>query len=159
MSSGYTTHLHRMDTCSRQQHAPFFSGFLQAVEFTVPSPRAYDWQVHLNLDDLAIDSHYAPSMVRICIKQSKTDPFRQGIGVYLGATGLPLCPVQALRQYLASSVSAPGPLFIQSSRTPLTLKYMVDQLHQALLMAGIDATSYNCQFSHWCSNHSSRTGS
>ena len=64
-----------------------FFGFLRAGEFTVSSPGAYDRQVHLNLDDLAIDSHSAPSMVRIHIKQSKTDPFRQGTDVYLGATG------------------------------------------------------------------------
>ena len=73
-----------------------FFGFLRAGEFTVPSPGSYDKQVHLNLDDLAIDSHSTPSMVRIHIKQSKTDPFRQGTDVYLGATGTPLCPVQAL---------------------------------------------------------------
>lgn len=77
-----------------------FFRFLRAGEFTVPTPGAYDRQVHLKLDDLAMDSRTAPSMVRVHIKQIKTDPFRQGAEVYLGATGSLLCPVQALWKYL-----------------------------------------------------------
>ena len=126
----------------------FFFGFMRAGEFTVPSLGAYDQQTHLSLEDLAIDSHSASSMVRIHIKRSKTDPFRQGTDVYLGATGSPLCPVQALWQYLALRGPTPGPLFIQSSGTPLSRKFLVDQLHQALLMAGIDASSYNSHSFH-----------
>ena len=34
-----------------------FFGFLRAGEFTVPSKQAYEPEVHLNLADLAIDSH------------------------------------------------------------------------------------------------------
>lgn len=66
----------------------------------MPSQQAYDPEVHLNLADLAIDSHEAPSLIRILIKQSKTDPFRQGVEVFLGATKADICPVQALIQYL-----------------------------------------------------------
>ena len=43
------------------------------------APQAYDPDVHLNLSDLALDSHTNPSVVQLRIKQSKTDPFRQGI--------------------------------------------------------------------------------
>ena len=120
-----------------------FFGFLRAGEFTVPTPGAYDNQVHLNLDDLAIDSRTAPSMVRVHIKQSKTDPFRQGTEVYLGATGSSLCPVQALWQYLAVRGPAPGPLFIQASGVPLTRSLLVKRLQEALESAGIDASAYN----------------
>lgn len=73
-----------------------FFGFLRAGEFTVPSPSSYDHQVHLNLDDVAFDSHSRPSMVRLRIKQSKTDPFRQGVDVYLGTTNSAICPIQPL---------------------------------------------------------------
>lgn len=55
-----------------------FFGFLRAGEFTVPSPRSYDASVHLSLSDLAVDSHTTPSMIRLRIKQSKTDPCRRG---------------------------------------------------------------------------------
>ena len=117
-----------------------FFGFLHGGKFTVPTPGAYDNQVHLNLDDLAIDSLTAPSMVRVHIKQSKTDPFRQGTKVYLGAMGSSICPVQALWQYLAVRGPAPGLLFIQASGIPYLL---VNQLQEALESAGIDASAYN----------------
>ena len=87
-----------------------FFGFLRAGEFTVQSQQAYDPEVHLNLADLAIDSHEAPSLIRILIKQSKTDPFRQGVEVFLGATKTDICPVQALIQYLGIRNSMPGAL-------------------------------------------------
>ena len=44
-----------------------FFAFLRVGEFTVSSSRAYDPYVHLNLSDLAIDSHSAPAMIRIRI--------------------------------------------------------------------------------------------
>ena len=37
-------------------------GLLRAGEFTVPSPEAYDPEVHLNLGDLALDSHTHPTL-------------------------------------------------------------------------------------------------
>ena len=43
-------------------------GFLRAGEFTVPSSTAYDPEVHLNLSDIAIDSHKTSSMIRLLIK-------------------------------------------------------------------------------------------
>ena len=39
-----------------------FFGFLRAGEFTVPSPATYDPEVHLNLADLALDSHSNPTV-------------------------------------------------------------------------------------------------
>jgi hypothetical protein len=39
-----------------------FFGFLRAGEFTVPSPETYDPEVHLNLADLALDSHTHPTL-------------------------------------------------------------------------------------------------
>ena len=56
-----------------------FSGFLRVGEFIVPSKQAYDPEVHLNLANLAIDSHDYPSLICLLIKQSKTDPFWEGV--------------------------------------------------------------------------------
>lgn len=89
-----------------------FFGFLRAGEFTVPSPEAYDPDVHLNLSDLAVDSHCNPLLVQLRIKQSKTDPFRKGIDIFLGSTGMDICPVQAIIQYLCIRNPDPGPLFM-----------------------------------------------
>ena len=94
-----------------------FFGFLRAGEFTVPSPSAYDPEVHLNLADIAIDSHTAPSLVCLRIKQSKTDPFREGVET--------------------------GPLFIFKDGTPLTRSALVSHLQAALQKAGFVHTDYN----------------
>ena len=75
-----------------------FFGFLRMGEFTVPSTGAYDKETHLNLDDLAIDSHSNPSLIRVRIKQSKTNPFCKGTDIYIVATGATICPVRALWQ-------------------------------------------------------------
>ena len=82
-----------------------FFGFLRAGEFTIASGNAsgnaYDPHVHLSLADLSIDSHSAPTMISLKIKQSKTDPFRQGVDVFLGATQADICPVKAMVDYIA----------------------------------------------------------
>ena len=120
-----------------------FFGFLRAGEFTVPSPEAYDPEVHLNLGDLALDSHTHPTLVRLKIKQSKTDPFRQGVDVFLGRTDTPLCPVEALIQYLGVRSPTPGPLFVLSTGSPLSRSHLVANLHTALRQAGLDESRYN----------------
>ena len=48
------------------------------------------------------------------IKQSKTDPFWQGIDLFMGRMGNDLFPVAALLAYLADrgAKKGPGPLFM-----------------------------------------------
>ena len=46
-----------------------FFGFLRAGEFTTPSGNSYDPQVRLSLADVALDSHTAPTMISLRIKQ------------------------------------------------------------------------------------------
>lgn len=79
-----------------------FFAFLRMGELTVPSDSGYDPMVHLNKRDIAVDHPIMPKMVRITIKQSKTDPFRKGIDLYLGRAESSLCPVKALLNYLAA---------------------------------------------------------
>lgn len=43
----------------------------------------FDSETHLSLADVAVHSKLAPTIVQIIIKQSKTDPFRQGVQLYL----------------------------------------------------------------------------
>lgn len=77
-----------------------FFGFLRSGEVTVPSMREYDPEGHLSEGDVALDSQKNPSIVRVNIKASKTDPFRRGVYVFLGRTGNELCPVEAVAAYL-----------------------------------------------------------
>ena len=120
-----------------------FSGFLRAGEFTVHSPQAYDLEANLSLGDLVLDNHENPSLSHLHIKQSKTDPFRQGVHIYLGATGADVCPVHALIQYIAVRTSEPGPLFQFSSGKPLTRATLVSHLHAALQEAHVEFKHYN----------------
>ena len=69
-----------------------FFGFLRCSEFTVPSLQELDPEVYLT-KDIAIDRIVELSVVRVMIKQSTTDPFRQGINLFFGTTEHTVCPV------------------------------------------------------------------
>ena len=57
-----------------------FLGFLRAEEFTLTAGH-FDPSSALTVQDVSVDQHANPSMVRLHLKQSKTDPFRHGVGV------------------------------------------------------------------------------
>ena len=63
-----------------------FFGFLHLGEITIPDLSSYDPSVHLNFSDIAADNPHSPSIMQIRMKASKTDPFRQGVDVYIGKT-------------------------------------------------------------------------
>ena len=94
--------------------------------------------MHLSLGDIAIDSHTAPKVVRINIKQSKTDPFRKGIQLFLGTTDHVICPVKAILPYLALRGSKLGPLFMTDNNIPLTR-----QSFSTFFSAILEATKLN----------------
>ena len=118
-----------------------FFGFLRAGEFTSPTS-SYDPAVHLSLSDIAVDSHSHPTLVRLRIKQSKTDPFRQGTDVFLGATGQDICPLRAMANFLAIRSPAPDPLFVFGSGSPLSREILVSRVQSALAEAGLKHTAY-----------------
>ena len=120
-----------------------FFGFLRCSEFTVPSLQRYDPEAHLSLDDVAIDSTSTPSLLKLTIKQSKTDPFSKGVDLYLGRTDTDVCPVQAMLPYLSIRGSRPGALFMTAGGKPLTRQYLVSSLSAILLKARLDDSSYN----------------
>ena len=97
-----------------------FCGFLRVSEFTVPTQGDYDESTHLSLKDISVDSCSNPRLIKVHIKQLKTDPFRQGVDIFLGATDSPICPVAGILPYLAVRGSQPGPLFITNDGKNLT---------------------------------------
>lgn len=127
-----------------------FFGFLRAGEFTVVAENAVDLSVCLTPADVAIDCHTNPKIMKVRIKASKTDPYRQGVDIYLGRTQKDLCPLVAMLAYLAVRGSQMGPLFTFKDGKPLTRQKLVLQLRQALKAVGIDDTKY--------SGHSFRIG-
>jgi len=74
---------------------------------TVPNDREFDPSVHLTKKDLALDNQREPQTLRA----HKTDPFRQGIFLFVGRTGKDLCPVSAILAYLVVRGNSNGPLF------------------------------------------------
>ena len=127
-----------------------FLGFLRSGEITVPSLQAYDSDGHLSVGDVALDSLSAPSVCQVHIKASKTDPFRKGVLVYLGASGDRLCPVAALAAYLVVRGQSPGPFFRFASGVPLSREVLVTRVRAALRPSGVDMSQY--------SGHSFRIG-
>ena len=82
-------------------------------------------------------------MIQVTIKQSKTDPFRQGCKLCLGKTGANICPISAILPYLATRGSCQGPLFILDDGIYLTRQLFASQLSAVLEQAGIDSKGYN----------------
>ena len=117
-----------------------FFGFLRAGEFTVD--KKFDPAANLSCNDINIDSHTHPSLIRVRIKRSKTDQFGSGAYIFLSRTSADLCPVTALLSYLSVRPTNPGPLFIYQDGSCLSKVKLVQALNQALLSVGIDPTFY-----------------
>ena len=120
-----------------------FFGFMRCGEFTSPSHSAYDPTVHLSFSDVAVDSRTCPTFIRLTIKQSKTDRFRQGRFIYLGKTNCEVCPVEAILQYLSVRGATPGPLFLSDDRKPLTRVAFCSEVSSLLEELGLTALHYN----------------
>ena len=86
-----------------------FFGFLRV---TVPSQYGYDQDCHLSLTDVTIDNRCSPTVIQLHIKQSKTDPFREGTSIFLSKSHKDICPVCAIVQYLIMRGQQKGPLFL-----------------------------------------------
>ncbi|XP_065915627.1 uncharacterized protein [Dysidea avara] len=106
-------------------------GFLRVSEFTIPLEGSYDTSRHLSLQDVTVDNRAEPRLLQLILKQSKTDPFKQGAQVY----------IHSLHDYLSSQSSAilpgkrsshPGPLFITKEGKGWT-NSMFCAAHQSLM--------------------------
>ena len=85
--------------------------------------------------------------MRVKIKASKTDTFRQGVDLVIGKTDNKLCPIAAMLAYLAKRGNAKGMLFHYEGKRLLTSEVSV---REALSAAGVDPKPY--------SGHSFRIG-
>ena len=127
-----------------------FFGFLRVSEFTIPSHNGYDPSLHLSLQDISIDHRDNPNVLRIHVKQSKTDPFRQGVQIYLGATNTNVCPILGILPYLALRRTQPGPLFLTENGQGLTRQIFCTALNSVL-----SELQDNC---NWYNSHSFHIG-
>ena len=116
-----------------------FFGFLRSGEVVCPTEFSFDPQAHLAFSDVAVDDRATPSALRVQSKESKTDPFRQGVSVHIGSTGEALFPVTALLRYMAARCGDSGPLFTWADGRFLTRKTFVAGVRAALTSAGYPA--------------------
>ena len=89
--------------------ATCFFGFLRKGEAVVPPGASFDSSIHLSVGDVSVDSRSATTYVAVNIKASKTDPFQQGMTIYLGRTHNRMCPVAATLNYLVTRGTSKGP--------------------------------------------------
>ena len=127
-----------------------FFGFFRAGEITAPSDKAFDPKDHLAFGDIAVDCTSNPSIIRIRLKRSKTDPFRRGMDVFVGRTHNVLCPVSAMLAFLAVRGGRAGALFRFQDGRVLTRDRFVGHVREALSKAEVDARNY--------AGHSFRSG-
>ena len=113
-----------------------FFGFLLAGEFTCDSRESYSPRM-LSPGDVHVDSRESPKVVSVQLHQTKTDPFRTGVTVFLGRTGHRICPVSALLAYLVLRGTTPGPLFQFQDGSTLSKGRLLFHLHQTLQARGV----------------------
>ena len=116
----------------------------------MPSTKDYDPEYQLSEGDVALDNLLSPTVVRLQIKGSKTDPFKKGVSIHVGKTESSLYPVVALTAYLITRGRSPGPFFIFRSGVPLSRECLARKVRQALSPSGVDVSLY--------SGHSFRIG-
>ena len=75
-------------------------------------------------------------------KASKTDPFRQGVSLYIGTTNSQLCPVAAVIGFIGERGSISGSLFTWSNGHYFTHDRFVLEVRKALSAVGIKAEDY-----------------
>ena len=127
-----------------------FFGFLRCSEFTIPSPSEFEPATHLSIKDMAIDDKTS-SLIRVTIKQSKTDPFHKGVHLFLGRTDYPI--------YLTACGNTAGQLFITEEGCLLTREHFSNKLSRVLQAAGCRLTSRPIQYSqflYWCCHFSKK---
>ena len=120
-----------------------FFGFLRLGEVTVPREEGFDAAVHLAWEDVRVESYSNTRLVTVRIKASKTDPYRQGVMVYMGRAGEELCPVAVVLGYMYSVVHAWPILQIQGWHgRVLTRERFVNVTRRALVTAGFNSAQY-----------------
>ena len=114
-----------------------FFGFLRCGEFTTSSG-SFAPSTDLSLDDVQVDRTINPTVLLLRIKASKTDQFRKGHTVRIGATGAKICPIRALMSFLHLRGSGPGPLLRHETGEALSRQTFLSWLQSSLALLGIE---------------------
>ena len=88
---------------------------------------------------MAVDNQADPRMLRIHLKQSKTDQFGRGADITVGKTGTDLCPLAAVLAYIATRGAQAGPFFLDIRGRPITKTHFVGKLRKTISAIGLPA--------------------
>ena len=103
------------------------------------SPTKYDASSHLSFEDVAVDSHSSPSLVKIHLKTSagtKRDRYIRW------ENRRHYVPFGSLASLFGCQRCLPGPLFQLQDRKPLTKDYFIQKFRAALTDIGLEASQY-----------------
>ena len=99
-----------------------------------------------------------PTLLRVRLKASKTDPFRKGCFIHIGRGNSPLCAVQSLIAYLNVQGKGAGLLFLFQDGRPLSRAALTDWLRRILSAAGIPGTFSSHSFCIGAATVAARNG-
>ena len=119
-----------------------FFGFFRLGELLPESAPTGQSPNPLLWGDVAINNHSCPSMVQIHLRRSKCDQFGAGVDIIVGRTGLVLCPVAAVVDYVRVRGDRAGPFFIRSDGSAVTKPWFISQLRSILTAIGLPQQQY-----------------
>ena len=124
---------------------------MHSGELGVGNDGTFDPSRDLTANNISVDDIHNPQLLKICLKHSKTDPFREGTDIVVARTHDDLCPVTAMLAWIVLRTRPrDDPFFYFQSGAPLTRSIFVTHFKSALSIAGIDLAGY--------SGHSFRIG-
>lgn len=119
-----------------------FFGFLRCAEFTCGD--IFDPDYNLCVSDISLNEE--PALLKL--KQSKTDPFRQGVFIKLFCTGTAICPRCQLINYLSIRnhyvpiKTHKDPLFVLSDGSALSRSTFLKMFKQTFQVANLPLDNY-----------------
>ena len=117
-----------------------FFGILLASEYLSDAPHSSHHDSPLLTSDIRISTD--PSHMKVSIRKSKTDPFRQGCTITIWATHTAICPIQAMERFLSRYLYTQGPLFRLSNGSLLSRQRLSGYLQAALPSLNLNTHSF-----------------
>ena len=113
-----------------------FFGFLRCSEFMTPSVSNCDKDQTLVNSDLTTDDN----RYWLHINAAKMDPFDLGVNLFLRQTHHSVCPLEALKNYLARPTESDLPQFARADGSFLTPQRLTSMLRSLLYKLGTTKT-------------------
>ena len=120
-----------------------FFEFMRVREFTIPAEGSYKKTSRQFPADVSVDRRDNPHLLRVTIKHSKSNPFCQGVHIYLGATDRPICPVVSKLKHFAVQGNHRGPLFITEDGSGVTRQTHAALINCLLSRLNLSTKNYN----------------